>query len=82
MRLEEKLLRTDFTAVSELVTTDRHSGEVDLIPKKEAFSSRDILSDKAATDFDPEFWKDYNIIEPTESLDKAINRIVRKTERN
>ncbi len=79
---KKKLLRTDFTAVSELVTTDRHSGEVDLIPKKEAFSSRDILSDKAATDFDPEFWKDYNIIEPTESLDKAISRIVRKTERN
>ncbi|MBP3270454.1 MAG: carboxypeptidase-like regulatory domain-containing protein [Bacteroidales bacterium] len=77
---KKRLLRTDFTAVSELVTTDRRTGEIDLIPKKESFSSRDVLSDIAATDFDPEFWKDYNIIEPTESLDKAIGRIVRKTE--
>ncbi len=76
---KKRLLKTDFTAISELVTTDRHSGDIELIPKKESFTSRDVLSEIAATDFDPEFWKDYNIIEPTESLDKAIGRIVRKT---
>ena len=79
---KKKLFRSDYTAVSELVTTDRHSGDVEAIPKKEAFSGRDVLSDKAAQNYDPEFWKDYNIIEPSESLDKAIVRIVRKTERN
>ena len=78
---KKKLLRTDFTAVSELVTTDRHSDAIELIPKKEAFSQRDVLSEQAAEDFDPDFWKDYNIIEPTESLDKAIYKIVRKTDR-
>ncbi len=79
---KKRLLRTDFTAVTELVTTDRHSGDIELIPRKESFGIRDVLSEKAATDFDPEFWKDYNIIEPSESLDKAIDRIIRKTERN
>ncbi|MBR7004879.1 MAG: carboxypeptidase-like regulatory domain-containing protein [Bacteroidales bacterium] len=79
---KKKLLRTDFTAVSELVTTDRKSGEIDVIPRKESFGSRDALSDKAKIDFDPEFWKEYNIIEPTESLDKAIGRIKRQTDRN
>ena len=79
---KKKLLRTDFTAVSELVTTDRKSGEIDVIPRKESFGSRDALSDKAKIDFDPEFWKDYNIIEPTESLDKAIGRIKKQTDRN
>ncbi len=79
---KKKLFRSDYTAVSELVTTDRHSEAVEPIPRKEAFGGREVLSDKAAQNYDPEFWKDYNIIEPSESLDKAIVRIVRKTDRN
>lgn len=76
---KKKLLRTDYTAISELVTTGRHSGEITNIPRKEAFGNHDVLSDKAGIDFDPEFWKDYNIIEPSESLDKAIVKIVKKS---
>ena len=79
---KKKLFRSDYTAVSELVTTDRHSEAVEPIPRKEAFGGREVLSDKAAQNYDPEFWKDYNIIEPSESLDKAIVRIVRKSDRN
>lgn len=78
---KKRLLRTDYTAISELVTTDRHSDNVEIIPRKESFSSRDVLAEKASADYDPEFWKDYNIIEPSESLDKAIIKIVRKTEK-
>ena len=75
---KKRLLRTDFTAVTELVTTDRHEGDVEIIPRKEAFGLRDVLSEKAATDFDPEFWKDYNIIEPTETLDNAIGKLLKR----
>ena len=78
---KKRLLRTDYTAISELVTTDRHSDNIEIIPRKESFSSRDVLAEKASADYDPEFWKDYNIIEPSESLDKAIIKIVRKTEK-
>lgn len=78
---KKRLLRTDYTAISELVTTDRHSDNVEIIPRKESFSSRDVLAEQASADYDPEFWKDYNIIEPSESLDKAIIKIVRKTEK-
>ena len=39
------------------------------------FRSSDILSEKAAEFLDPDFWKDYNIIEPTESLEHAIDRL-------
>ncbi|MBR5661108.1 MAG: carboxypeptidase-like regulatory domain-containing protein [Bacteroidales bacterium] len=79
---KKRLLRTDYTAISELVTTDRHSDNIEIIPRKESFSSRDVLAEKATADYDPEFWKDYNIIEPSESLDKAIIKIVRKTDKN
>ena len=78
---KKRLIRTEFTAVNELVTTDRHSENVELIPRKESFSRHEALSDKAGLDSDPEFWKDYNIIEPTESLDRAIGKIVRQTGR-
>ena len=78
---KKRLFRTDYTAVSELVTTDRHSAEELTVPKKGAFRSRDILADKAAPDYDPDFWKEYNIIAPTESLDKAMGRL-KKTEEN
>lgn len=76
---KKRLFRTDYTTVSELVTTDRHSDAAQSIPRKEAFRNRDILADKAASDYDPDFWKSYNIIAPTESLDKAMGRL-RKTE--
>ena len=79
---KKRLLKTDYTAISELVTTDRHSGDITSIPRKESFSRRESLSDKASVDFDPEFWKDYNIIEPTESLDRAIGRIVKQSSGN
>ena len=78
----KRLFRSEYTAVSELVTTDRHSGDIEQISRKESFGGREVLSELAAENYDPEFWKDYNIIEPSESLDKAIVRIVRKTDRN
>ncbi len=79
---KKRLFRSEYAAISELVTTDWHSGDVEAISRKEAFGGREVLSEKAAQNYDPEFWKDFNIIEPTESLDKAIVRIVRKTDRN
>ena len=60
--------------VTELVITDVREPAVP-IPRAEAFRTVDILSDKAAEFQDPDFWKDYNIIEPTESLENAIGRL-------
>ena len=42
------------------------------------FDSRDAFYDKVDFFKDPDFWKDYNIIEPSESLDKAIGRLIKK----
>ena len=72
----KRLRATDFTAVSEMVATHRHpAGAVAPVSRAEAFHSRDALSDKAPAYADPAFWKDYNIIEPTESLEKAVGRL-------
>ena len=73
---KKKLLATSYTAVNELVVTDVREPAVQ-IPRDESFRTIDILSDKAAEFLDPDYWKDYNIIEPTESLEHAIGRLRR-----
>ena len=71
---KKKLFATSYAAVNELVVTDVREPAVQ-IPRAEAFRTIDILSDKAAEFLDPDYWKDYNIIEPTESLENAIGRL-------
>ena len=73
---KKRLIATSYTAVNELVVTDLREPAVQ-IPRDEMFRTSDILSDKAAEFSDPDFWKDYNIIEPSESLEHAIGRLRR-----
>lgn len=40
-----------------------------------------ILSDEASGFSDPEFWGEYNIIEPEKSIESAINKITRQLKR-
>ena len=73
---KKRLFATSYTAVNELVVTDLREPVLQ-IPRSESFRTSDILSDKAAEFSDPDFWKDYNIIEPTESLEHAVGRLRR-----
>ena len=70
----KRLFRTRYTTINELVVTDVRPEAIP-IPRKERFRQRDYLNDKAPEFQDPDFWKDYNIIEPTESLEHAIDRL-------
>ena len=45
------------------------------ITRQEMFRTTDYLTQKAAEFQDPDFWSDYNIIEPSESLEHAIDRL-------
>ena len=71
---KKRLVATSYTLVNELVVTDLREPAVQ-IPRSEMFHTSDILSEKSAEFQDPDFWKDYNIIEPTESLEHAIGRL-------
>ena len=72
---KKRLFRTGYTALNELVVTDIRDGIPRPVPRGEQFSVKDILTDRAADFFDPAFWENYNIIEPTESLEHAIGRL-------
>ena len=73
----KRLLSTQYTVVNELVVTDLYPEAVP-ISRSDAFRFGDSLSEKAAEFSDPDFWKEYNIIEPSESLEHAIGRLKRR----
>ena len=70
----KRLFKTHYTAINELVVTDVRPEAIP-IPRKERFRTTDYLNDKAQEFLDPDFWADYNIIEPSESLEHAIKRL-------
>ena len=75
---KRRLFATSFAAFCEMVVTDRTSSDVAPISGRDSFNSRDTFYDQVEYFLDPDFWEDYNIIEPTESLDRAIDKLVKK----
>lgn len=71
---KRRLFSTNFTAVTEMVVTDKLK-EVKGKPGNDTFGPRDSFYDKVDYFGDQDFWADYNIIEPTESLEKAVEKI-------
>lgn len=70
----KRLISTSFTAINEMVVTERMEKAVK-IPHSESFRQQKALADVTEMYFDPDFWEDYNIIEPSESLEHAITRL-------
>lgn len=69
-----RLFSTNYAVVSEMVVTDIEPSTTN-IPIREAFGKDQILSDDASLFFDKDFWGNYNIIQPEESLEKAVSRL-------
>ena len=79
---KKRLFSTSFTATCEMAVTDSQSEGVQPIVSRNSFDSRDAYYDKVEYFMDPEYWSNYNIIEPSESLDKAIRKLVSTYQRN
>jgi len=77
---KRKLFSTGYTIISEMVVTDKREDNVNSISYKESFNKNQVLSDKVRNFYDPDFWEDYNIIEPTESLEAAVSKLKKQQE--
>ena len=75
---KRRLFATSFTAFCEMAVTSTNGGEVQPIRGRDSFEQRDAFFDKVELFRDPAFWQNYNIIEPTESLDRAVHRLLKK----
>lgn len=78
---KRRLFSTNYTIVSETVVTKRSDKLLLKAPRKYAFNDAYSLSDKVDNFYDENFWEDYNIIEPEQSLESAVNKL-RKSIKN
>ena len=74
----KKLFNTYYTTMSEIAVTDRTDQEVIKFAGKDKVKYNDVFSDKVSSFTDKEFWGDYNVIEPDQSIESAIRRLSRK----
>lgn len=72
---KRKLFSTSYSILSEMVVTESKEDQINNIPFKASFKSTQSLSDKVSDFMDEDFWGSYNIIEPTESLESAVNKL-------
>jgi hypothetical protein len=75
---KRKLFNTFYTTMSEIAITDRTSEEVINFAGREKIRYTDIFSDKVSDFTDPDYWGDYNVIEPDQSIESAIRRLSRR----
>lgn len=79
---KKRLFATNYTVVSEMVVTNRLDNPITGITYKESFRNSDVLTDKIMDFYDEAFWEDYNIIEPTESLEFAVRKLKKAIDRS
>ena len=70
--MKRRLFSSAYTAYSEMVVVDRKENTDERISYKEAFKPRQIFYDIVDEYWDEDYWSEYNIIEPTESLENAV----------
>ncbi len=75
---KKKLFNTYYTTMAEIAVTDRTDEEVIKFAGKEKLRYTDVFSEKVSAFADPQFWGDYNVIEPDQSIEAAIRKLSRK----
>lgn len=72
---QKRLFSSTYTAFSEMVVTDRDDNPQTGISGRNAFKQKQVFYDLVDEYWNEDFWKNYNIIEPTESLENAVNKL-------
>ncbi len=73
---KRRLFSSSYTARTEMVVVEHEANPERVILRKNAFKPRQVLYDLASEYWaDEAFWKEYNIIEPTESLENAVKKL-------
>nr|WP_288934359.1 carboxypeptidase-like regulatory domain-containing protein [uncultured Allomuricauda sp.] len=79
---EDKWFNSMYSMTAEMAITDWDKNVTGEIPRyRERIKKSIILSDEASGFSDPNFWGEYNIIEPEKSIESAIKKIQRQLRR-
>ncbi len=74
VRSRKDNINSIFHSISDLLVTNHERTNLRRFQKDETFQPDDIFTEMII-DYDKEFWGDYNIIQPTDDLRKAIKKI-------
>lgn len=74
---DKRLFNSMYTIMTEIAITDRRTGLAEKINFKERFKKSDVLDEMVYTYFDPDYWGEYNVIEPDQSIESAIRKLNR-----
>ncbi len=75
---DKKLFNTNYSTITELAITDRTDEDVLKFSSREKMKPSDIFTEEVSAFADEEFWGDYNVIEPDQSIENAIRRLNRR----
>ena len=78
---KKKLFSSPYTVTAEMVVTERDTTGSHPVSRHDAFKRFDSYYDHTEYFRDKSFWGDYNIIAPTERLNDAIKRLLRKNDK-
>ena len=79
---KKKLFNTNYFSTIEMAVTDWEiNKENTTISPKERLRPSVIISDEASGFSDPQFWGEYNVIEPEKSIETAIKKIQKQLEK-
>lgn len=71
----KRLFKNYYTVMSEVAITDRHDDNIVKFANQDVFKFNMVFADKVQNFADPDFWGEYNIIEPEESIEIAIKKL-------
>lgn len=72
---KKRVFKNYYTVMSEVAITDRREDNIARFANQETFKSNMVFADKVDSFIDPDFWGEYNIIEPEESIESAIKKL-------
>jgi len=75
---DKKIFNTVYNTTFEMAVTDWKKQDIKEKQSIQKLASNVIMSDKVLSLADPDFWGEYNIIEPEKSIESAIRKIQRK----
>lgn len=79
---DDRLFNSVYSMTCEMAVTDWEKNVTDRLKNKQKLRKNIILSDEAIGFSDPDFWGEYNIIEPEKSIESAIKKIQKQLKKD
>ncbi len=80
-RWDRRLFRSNYFVMSEMAVTDMDASNIIKYKFRESTKPDEILVEKVSDFEDPEFWGDYNIIRPEQTIEQAIEKLGKRLKR-